>query len=172
MLALTERDNVKSFSEYSKPLNKKFVGLFLERESEEALRRWVIKSGFDITKDYSGKEIAPEDFDFHSTIFYTTSEHNTTNGSFEIEPFELTFSKFELLGKQNNVPVLKLDTDNEKLIKIRKRFEMMGYKDEWPEFKPHISLSYSYNGTPALDTLELPDIMILANRIRIEDQDS
>jgi len=162
---------MKTFYEFLRPKARKFVGLFFTPESQNELRDWAVENGFDLTKSYSGLDQSVDDFDFHTTIFFTTSEHDTPTGILEIEPFELKFNKFELLGKDRNIPVLKIDTDNVPLMRLRKRFEELGYKDEWPEYKPHISLSYNYNGTPNLSRLELPNMRVIANSIRISDQD-
>ena len=159
-----------SFSNFLDNFNKKFVGLFFTEESEEALRDWALRAGFDLTAKFDGSPQKYSDFDFHTTIFFTSSEHDTKNGMFEIQPFELKLDHFELLGVDKNIPVIKINTDNTPLMKLRQRFEDMGYKDPWPVYKPHISLSYNYTGIPDISILKLPDIKVVANRIRITDQ--
>lgn len=161
---------MQSFSNFLQGFNKKFVGLFFTRESEEALRDWAMSVGFDLTTKFNGSKQDYTEFDFHTTVFFTTSEHDNKNGSFELDPFELQFDHFELLGVEKNIPVIKLSTDNVPLMNLRKRFEDMGYQDAWPAYKPHISLSYNYNGTPDISKLMLPSVKVFANKIKITDQ--
>lgn len=160
-----------SFQSYIDSCKKKFVGLFFTKESQKALQTWAEVNGFDLSVKFSGEKQNPADFDFHTTIFFTTTEHDTKTGTFKIEPFELKFKSFELLGVDKNIPVIKIDTDNEQLQKIRQRFVNQGYKDAWPDYKPHISLSHKYTGTPDVSKLELPKIKVVADSIQIADQE-
>lgn len=157
------------FGEYSQQLKRKFVGLYFTKESEEAIRRWALSAGFDLTTRWSGAKQDPSLFDFHTTVFYTTSYHDTEEGWYPIEPFILEFDHFELLGKNADTPVLKVDTENWTLQKLREGFEEMGYKDEWPSYKPHVSLSYAWDGKPDINRLEVPRIKVTANRIKVQD---
>lgn len=161
---------MKSFSSYLDSRSKKFVGLFFSEESQDNLREWALANGFDLTSKFNGDTQLPGDFDFHTTIFFTTSEHDTKNGDFDIVPFNLDFSSFELLGLEKNIPVIKINTENAPLQKIRQMFVDQGYKDAWPAYKPHISLSYKYSGEPDLTKLLLPKIKVTANMIRVKDQ--
>lgn len=162
---------MKSFNSYLDSRRKKFVGLFFTLESQNALREWAIANGFDLTATFGGGTQAAEDFDFHTTIFFTVTEHDTKTGDFKIDkPFDLKFKSYELLGLEKNIPVIKIDTDNDELQRIRQMFVDMGYKDAWPDYKPHISLSYKYDGTPDLVKMTLPNIQVSANMIRIKDQ--
>jgi len=161
---------MKSFADYVSGRRKKFVGLLFTDESQSALQKWAFDNGFDLTTKFSGEKQAVTDFDFHTTIFYTTTEHDTKEGVMSVDPFELKFNKFELLGMNHNIPVLKIDTNNKPLMNIRTMFQEMGYRDQWPEYKPHITLSYNYSGSPDLKSLEIPQIKVVANKIKISDQ--
>jgi len=157
---------LKTFKEYLSKFNRKFVGITFTSESQKLLTEYAKSNGFDLSENYNNEPI--KTFEFHTTIFYTTSEHNITNGVFTLEPFEVSFDSFGLLGKENNIPVIKLNVTN--LVKIRNRFENLGMKDEWPAFVPHITLSYNWDGTPKIKDLELPKFKIIAEKITIEDQ--
>lgn len=159
---------VKSFKQYVK--KKKFVGLKFTPESQQAMMDWAVAQGFDLKSKFDGEQQAVEDFDFHTTIFFTTSEHTTKTGTFEIPQFQLKLKSFELLGEAKNIPVIKVDTDNPDLMAIRNRFEKIGYKDAWPDYKPHISLSYKWDGTPDIKELDLPKFPIIVARLLISDQ--
>ena len=160
-----------TFSQYLDKFKKKFVGLDVDKASQDRLREWCLSSGFDLSKSYSGKDQSADKFGFHITVFFTTTTHDTTTGTFKIEPFELKFNKFELLGKSKDVPVMKVDMNNEPLLAKRALFERMGYKDEWPAYLPHVSLSYNYDGEPDLKTLKLPDFPVMVDTLQIKDQD-
>lgn len=160
-----------TFSQYLDKFKKKYVGLDLDKASQDQLRAWAIDAGFDLTKGFSGKEQSADKFGFHITVFYTTSTHDTTTGDFKIAPFPIAFDHFELLGKNKDVPVMKVDMNNADLLSKRALFERMGYQDEWPSYKPHVSLSYNYDGQPDLKTLKLPTFQMMVDTLKIKDQD-
>lgn len=149
---------------------KKFVGLFFNDETNKLLRKWALDQGFDLASNFSGQKIPVDDFDFHTTIFFTTSRHSTTTGEFIIPSFQLQIDHFELLGEDHNIPVAKINPDNSQLQLIRHRFVDIGYRDAWPDFKPHISLSYNYNGTPDIASLTVPDFPIVVSNLKVSDQ--
>ncbi len=161
---------ITSFSSYLDKFKKKFVGLDLDQTSQTSLRQWCADNGFDLTTSYSGNPQKAEEFKFHITVFFTTSMHDTTTGTFSIKPFQLNLDHFELLGKDKNIPVIKV-TPNDELLKKREMFERMGYKDEWPSYLPHISLSYNKLQIPDIKTLKLPDFKVMVDTINTKDQD-
>lgn len=161
---------MRTFAQYLNDLNnKKFVGLFLTAESQAAMQAWCHTQGFDLTKSYSKQDQKPEDFDFHLTVYFTTNEHDTKPGTTQCEPIKLDLDHFELLGVDKNIPVIKIKPGKQ-LLSIRNTFTKMGYQDAWPEYRPHISLSYEYNGSPDIAKLSLPDFDVYADKIVIKDQ--
>ena len=159
------------FSVFSENVKKKFVGLYFTEESTDALRNWALMAGFDLTTKFNGSKQSVLEFDFHTTIFFTNNYVDIANGEYKIEPFTLSLSHFELLGHERNIPVLKINSDNWTLQSLRQGFEEMGFRDEWPEYKPHISLSYNWDGRPRMQNLEVPLIHVVADRIKVEDAD-
>jgi hypothetical protein len=45
---------------------------------------------------------------------------------------------------------------------------LYGIQPTFAEFKPHVSLSYSWNGSPALDDLELPSVPLLFDQMKVK----
>lgn len=158
---------MKTFQQFSNR-NKKYVGVIFSEQTQKDLYKWATSNGFDLSIKYNGLPQKPTDFDFHTTVFFTTSEHDTKNGVFKVDEFTIQLVRFELLGKEKNIPVIVVDSDN--LRNIRNVFEALGYQDEWPSYKPHISLSYNYKGTPDLSKLKLPDFDIVVTHFKVNDQ--
>jgi hypothetical protein len=161
---------MQTFKQFTQS-NKKFVGLFFSEETNTQLKQWAVGNGFDLSKSYSGEDQDPDDFDFHTTIFFTTNEHMTPVGEYFIEPISLKAESMGILGADKQIPVIHVELHT-KLEAIRNLYFASGYRDAWPDYKPHISASYSYNGTPSLPAVKLPDFDIVANRIVISNQTS
>lgn len=157
-----------SFKKFLDTLEKKFVSLSLTKETEDKLREYAIKNGFNLGVNYDGSKIDPKDFHFHLTIFYTKNEFGTENREIPLKEFNIIPRKLDLFGKSKDIPVLRISLT--KLLKdIRTEFEIQGYEDNWPNYKPHISLSYDkkqYN----LENIDLPDFPIVVNKLSIQKQ--
>lgn len=161
---------MKSLKEYlNKNLKTKYVAVIYDDETQENLRNYCEKNGFDITVDYDGEPQNPEDFDFHSTIFFTTSKHDIKNGETTFDfPKSVNAIKFEFLGHNGDIPVIKVMSDD--LQELLTYYETeYGMEDEWPEWKPHISLSYAGTNLPDIDNIELPDFPLTFQKLVIED---
>lgn len=145
---------------------RKYVAAIYDEPTQERLREFCLRYGFDITHDYNGEEIPPEQFVFHTTIFFTTSQHKMSNA---VLPFRTPVIPigFELLGKEHDVPVFRVESEN--IRNLRNSFaDVYGMQDEWPDFKPHLSLSYKYTGDGNFRIL--PDFPLMTDRIVIKDQ--
>lgn len=160
---------MKTFNQINKP-SKKFVGLFFDQQTNQQLIDWSTKQGFDLQSNYSGEPIDPQDFDFHLTIFFTTSEHTSECGEYFIEPLQLVPTSMGILGSDKQIPVINILLDA-KLENIRFHYENIGFQDAWPDYKPHVSVSYKYSGTPDITEVRLPDFPLIATRVKIENQD-
>lgn len=148
-------------------LEKKYIELVYDDETQLRLLAYCKAHGFDLTKSFSGEEIAEEEFDFHSTIWYTTTEHDLENGTKRIEPFEVYPVGFELFGENQNVLVMTVES--EVLTTIRRRYGLLyQMRDMWPSYRPHISFDYNYSGN--VKNMMLPDFPIVANIINIKSQ--
>lgn len=159
-----------SFKQFLQSYGKKYIELALSEESQSKLRKWCMDKGFNIKKNYNGTPIDPEQFHFHITIFYSDNKKYVANGSFQLEePIQITFSRPVLFGEKKDVPVFLVNKTPE-LVNIRKIYENMGLTDSWGDWKPHVSISYAYNGKPEISTLKMPDFDLYVDKIKIENQ--
>jgi hypothetical protein len=161
---------MKSFKIFieEKRFTTKYIAVQYDEATQKKLREWAIKNGFDLTQDYDGNNQDAKDFDFHTTIFYSTSEHDIKNEILQINRSRTAkVVDIEMLGVNNNIPVLKIESND--ILKIRRYYEAeYDMKDAWPEYKPHISLSYSKN---IIDTskMKLPTFLLTFDTIKIAD---
>jgi hypothetical protein len=147
---------------------KKYVAIQYDEATQRKLRKWAVDNGFDLTAKYDGSKQNPEDFDFHTTVFFTTTEHSIPNHLKTIAPGgSAKVVGFEMLGMNRDIPVLKVSSPM--IDRLRKHYaDAYGMKDAWPEYKPHVSLSYSKN-LPSTETIELPDFDLTFNTVKVDD---
>lgn len=146
---------------------RKYVAIIYDDETQKNLRAWATKNGFDLTSNYNGDEQKPEDFEFHTTIFFTTNEVNLRNKDMKVDPNNVTIEGIKFLGDNEDIPVLKLSYAGE-LKNIRKTYEDLGLEDQWPSYQPHISLSYAKEKRDVSD-IELPNFKPIFNKMVIKD---
>jgi 2'-5' RNA ligase len=155
------------FSEFNNaPLAKKFVGLFVDKESQTKLDFWARSMNFDLTKDHDGQDIGM--FPFHATLFYTNNEVRYINMDFVFPKIEAQFKGIELFGENNDIPVLTVHK-SDKLLGLREYFEDQGFTDSRP-WSPHVTLSYNWSPINPISNMVLPNFSIYFNRLVIEDQ--
>jgi len=147
---------------------KKYIEVLYSPVSQGYLMQYCLDNGFDITYKHSGRRCEPEDFTFHSTVWFTTNEAEISNGVTPLVIDDIIPVGFALFGENQNVLVLEIES--ERLRKVREEFgELYGLEDEWPDFRPHISLSYRYQGE--LPDVDLPDgDQLVVDNLRVKDQ--
>lgn len=154
----------------SLPETKKYISIIYDDETQQKLRNYCIKNGFDLTTKYNGEKQNPEDFKFHTTIFYSTTNHQIKNEISKHKPSEVYAKSFDLFGENKDVPVLKVESDA--LSELRSHFENeYNMEDEWPDFNPHVSLSYNRDNLPNMNGISLPDFTLVFDKLKIEDLD-
>ncbi len=147
---------------------RKYVAVNYDSDTQEKLRNWCKEHGFDLTVSYGGEEKKPEDFTFHTTIFYTSNDLGDLDASYPEEMKRKTKAVgFELLGENKNVPVLLVEK-TAGLNLLRTWYDFLGFEDKWPDWKPHISVSYAPT-LPNLEHLRLPDFDLVYDVIHWED---
>lgn len=146
---------------------RKYVAVIYDDESQKKLREWATNNGFDLTVKYNNEKQKPEEFDFHTTIFFTTNEVNLRNQEMKETPTEVLISGIKFLGEDKDIPVLSLSYSGG-LKDIREHFERLGLEDQWPSYQPHISLSYSKEKVDTKN-IKLPDFRPKFNKIVIRD---
>ncbi len=157
---------MKTFREYmTEELKTKYVAVQYDAETQKKLRDWAKANGFDLTSKYDGSPQAEEDFDFHSTIFFTTSKHDIPNHLKSIKPATAKAVDIIMLG--DRIPVLKVESPT--ILAIRKHYEeTYGMQDQYPDYIPHVSVSYSKN-LPDMSNIKLPDFPLVFNEIKVDD---
>lgn len=146
---------------------RKYVSVQYDKESQDKLRDWATKNGFNLAVNYDGSEQDPKSFDFHTTVFYSTNESNIRNKTIKLPSTEVTIKGIKFLGENEDIPVLAIQvTDGIK--ELREHFEKLGLEDKWPSYQPHISLSYAKEQRD-VNNIKLPDFKPKYDTLIIED---
>jgi 2'-5' RNA ligase len=155
---------MKSFQEFTK--SRKYIVVEYDQNSQELLRNWAMTNGFDLSVKYNGEKQDPEDFDFHTTIFYSTNEVNMRNQAIYQSPTEVIITGIKFLGENKDIPVLTISNFGG-IMSLRQYYEDLGLEDQWPSYQPHISLSYAKQ---AVDTknINLPTFRPKFNKIMVK----
>jgi 2'-5' RNA ligase len=156
---------MKTFLEFSS--SKKYIAVYYNEETQKNLRDWCGQNEFDLTVDHDGNPQSANQFKFHTTIFYSTNELYLKNVEKTISPFVVKPQGFAMLGSEFDIPVLKVKYEGN-LKALRQKYEKIGLQDEWPDYKPHISLSYARNKRD-MSNLKMPDFRLIIDKFRIED---
>jgi hypothetical protein len=161
---------MKTFKDYLReqelPNETKYIALICDEATQKNLRNYCKENNFNLEKSHDEQDQSPEDFEFHTTIFFTNSLHKLENKEEPVNPKITAKSvKLEVFGSNNDVPVLKIS--GSAISEMRKYYEnTYNMTDEWPDFKPHISLSYDrkpYN----VDDIELPTFPLVFDKLVI-----
>lgn len=148
--------------------SRKYVAVIYDDETQTKLREWCIENGFDLTKSYNEADQDPSEFEFHTTVFYSQNEVSMKNEVIPLTHGEAFPVKFKLLGENKDIPVLLVSSSD--LNDIRDEYEQRGLQDKWPDFLPHISLSYVRKDYD-LKGLKLPAFRMKFGELKIEDID-
>ena len=125
---------------------RRVVILRADWETQEKLREWAKSEGFDLGWSFSGWPQHSSDFDFHITIVYSENAVRIEDGVRWIDPITVTPSGYEVLG--DSTPALVIE-QHPTLTAIREFFvKSFGVVPSYADFKPHISLSYKWAGSP------------------------
>jgi hypothetical protein len=156
----------KDFME--KAPTEKYVAVQYDAATQRKLRAWAKENGFDLTAKYDGTKQDEEDFDFHTTIFFTTSKHDLPNHIKAIAPSGTAkVVDIMMLGVNNDIPVLKIESPM--IARLRNHYaDVYDMKDAWPEYKPHVSVSYSKD-LPDMKKVKLPTFELTFNEIKVDD---
>ena len=157
-----------SFKDYLNQESKKYVCLHFDEKTNASLRAYAKSNGFNLKVGYKGQEQSEDDFDFHITVYYTWNRLKAPEINEKIEEFTVTPDRLKLLGENHDIPVLKVKNDGG-IKAIRDWFTQLGYKDKWPTYQPHISLSYEkqkYN----VSGMSLPDFPLTVVNLTVKNQ--
>lgn len=154
---------MKTFKEFR--ATKKYVAVIYDEKTQKKLKEWAEDNGFDLSLNYSQEEQKPEDFDFHTTIFFTSNEVDLKNNEIPTSGTARVKS-MDLFGENNDIPVLLVDSPD--IMFIRQEYEKQGLEDEWPDYKPHISVSYAKE-KKSVNGIKVPDFILEFDKIVIKD---
>ena len=104
---------------------------------------------------------------FHITLMCSVNEIDLPNIEFSVKPFNVYPEKPDVFGANNNSLVVRLLQSND-LNGLRDVMLRTGLVDTFPDFKPHISLTYDYQGKKLTD-LRYPTFPITVTKIKIDD---
>lgn len=146
---------------------RRIAMLWASHETQLALREWAIAQGFDLAWSHSGWPQTTWDFGFHVTLIATENDVLIPEGTRWIEPVTVEPVGFEVLGDDDRVPVLRLAA-HDALTAMRQFFiEKFEARPTFADFKPHVSLSYRWNGEPALSDLAPPHFPLVFDHLVI-----
>lgn len=149
-------------------ISRKIVVLVASHDTQAGLRAWATAAGFNLATDYDGNPRAAERFDFHVTLVASKNEVFVPETQHVISPIGLDAVGFDVLGVDRQVPVLKL-SPSLRLATMRQFFvETYGIEPTFADYKPHVSLAYAWAGTPALDDIDLPDVPLVFDQLRVK----
>jgi hypothetical protein len=150
------------------PLEKKYIEVQYDAVTQGYLREYCAENGFDLSIKFDGSKQNPEDFDFHSTVWFTTTEHRLKNGTSPTNIMARA-KNFALFGEKENILVLELDSED--LHALR---ELYGFahdmEDMYPDYRPHITVCYNWTG--GIPDVEIPKEPLTADRLNIKKQKS
>lgn len=130
---------------------RRIVMLRTSWDTQEKLREWSKQMGFDLAWSYSGWPQSSWDFDFHVTVVASSNEVRIPDGARMIDPLTIDVAGYAVLGVDRSIPTLKLEA-NKTLSAIREFFiSTYGVKPTFEDFKPHVSLSYKWDGEPPVE---------------------
>lgn len=131
---------------------RRVVVLRASWETQEKMREWAQEQGFDLAWSYSGWPQHSHSFDFHVTIVASENEVRIPDEVRMIDPITVEADGYEVLGQDRRVPCLKL-SQHKTLTAIRDFFiEAFGVVPTFADYKPHISLSYKWDGEPLVES--------------------
>lgn len=147
---------------------KKYVAVIYDNATQQKLREWATNNGFDLGYGYGGEPKDPSEFEFHTTVFFTSNDIDHYEPPYKlIEAHRVVPIGFAMLGLDKDIPVLKVEPSGA-LAMLRQRYESLGYQDQWEQYIPHISLSYAKQPVDT-SNMAVPDFPMTFDRVKVED---
>lgn len=147
---------------------RKYVAIIYDDATQQNLRNWATDHGFDLGYGYSGEPKDPNEYQFHTTVFFTSNDVDHYEPPYKlIETHHVDPIGFGMLGMENDIPVMKIDVSGA-LAMLRKQYESLGYQDQWDQYVPHISLSYARKPVD-MSNMTVPSFPLTFNNVKVED---
>ena len=142
-------------------ISRKFACVYFDDLTNQRLLKYCHENGIDMSKnDKHGK------FFFHVTLMYSENSIEFPEIDFKVKPFTVHIEKFELFGEKQDCLVMKLMRTKE-LVELRDVIERTGLRDKWPEYKPHMTLSYACSDPKMLTKLRYPTFPLTVTGVKI-----
>lgn len=151
---------------------RKVVVLLADAPTQAALHAWATAQGFDLGASFGGERRDPAQFEFHLTLFATVGGCDLAELSTAIDPVRVEILGFALLGADADTPVLKVASDGELTLLREAWLQQAGAEPTYPDFRPHVSLSYAWDGEPVMSELEMPDFTLWFDRLEVRTLDA
>lgn len=151
------------------PEEKKYICANYDPVTQGYLRKFCEQQGFDLSYKWDGSRQDPEDFDFHTTIWFTTTEHRIKNDTYKCN-FEVRPVNFELFGENENILVMEVQGDG--LQEIRDSYgRAYDMQDMYPTYRPHITVCYNWtDGLPDFEPQEYLTEPLVVNSYDVKKQ--
>ena len=140
---------------------RKYIALNVDAETQFNLEAYTFWGGYDTSKGWSGNPI--DKFNFHTTIVYSKNHCNSLeNGTYPVSydtwkpasVVDLDVFTFKDGTEEKIIPVMLLDQNYDSLhMHMRRLYTYFGCFCTYPDFKPHISLSYSHAAPHGIESL-------------------
>jgi hypothetical protein len=151
---------------YEKYLAKKaheagtYISLKLDAASAKALDDWTTDNNIENPLDPS---------DYHVTVIYSRKGIPAVEGHEFDLPIVAKVSAFEIFPTQTGNECLVAKVDSKDLTDLHKSIRKeYGATHDYPEYKPHVTLSYDYKGELPKD---VPDITVTFNKVVVQPLD-
>lgn len=151
------------------PPQEKYIEIQYSPVTQGYLREYCLDNGFDLTVSFDKEKQSELDFDFHSTVWFTSNKAVISNGTQNVTIDDVTPKGFALFGEEENILVLEIESEQIRSIRatLGDRYKL---EDVWPDYRPHITLSYLYTDND-VPQVELPDgDMIIGEYLNIKNQ--
>ena len=153
------------------PLEKKYIEVQYDAVTQGYLREFCEQNGFDLSIKYDGSKQDPANFDFHTTVWFTTTEHRIPNGGHECN-ITATPKGWALFGPNQDILVMEIGSKG--LLQLRNSYgEQHAMEDEWPDYRPHITVCYRHKGgLPDWEPQDRIEQPLRADRVNVKKQKS
>lgn len=141
-------------------MKRKYISVNYSKETQERLRLWAEKNGFDTSVDFKGNPLE-EPFSYHSTVMSSKNSSKLMDGTYKIAPTEVEITGFSWYSP--NVPVLEIKSPE--LSVMHSRYVEFGLIHQYNCFLPHISVAYDFRVRSA--PIELPDFPIIYDELLV-----
>lgn len=168
-LVWTERDDVPGdlAAPAAEHAARKVVVLLADAATQAAMAAWCTANGFDLGASFGGEPRDPAAFEFHLTLFATVGPSDLPDMAHGIDPIAVEPMGFDAFGAEQDTPVM-LTWSSLRLEDMRAvMLDCAAADPTYPDFRPHVSLSYAWDGTPDLDSLVVPDMPLVFDRVEV-----